>query len=67
MNSANQTLQAIKQQKAILKQKYQQAQKRLEQKYNEDMAILNKEEKEILKQFNDIPPETYTEKEEEEE
>ena len=55
MNSANENLNAIKNKKALITKKYKEAKKRLETKYNEDMEILNKEEKEWLEQFKDVP------------
>ena len=53
MNSANETLRAIKNRKALLTKKY-----------HEDMAILEKEEKELLKTFKDIPVNEIYKKEE---
>ena len=55
MNSANQTLQSIRNKKTIITKKYNKARERLENKYNKDMAILNKEEHDLLEQFPDIP------------
>ena len=55
MNSANQNLQAIKNRKALATKKYHEAKEKLETKYANDMAILDKEEKEWLEQFEDIP------------
>lgn len=57
MNSANQNLQAIKNKKALITKKYNRARKRLEEHYHKDMAILDKEEKEWLEQFDDVPVE----------
>ncbi len=56
MNSANQNLEAIRNKKALITKKYNEAKERLETRYAEDMAILNNEEKNWLKQFKDIPP-----------
>lgn len=55
MNSANETLSAIKNKKAIITKAKNKAIKRIEAKYKEDMAILDKEEKELLKTFKDVP------------
>lgn len=55
MNSANQTLQSIRNKKTIITKKYNRTRERLENKYNKDMAILNKEEHDLLEQFPDIP------------
>lgn len=55
MNSANQNLQAVKNRKALITKKYHEAKKRLEEKYAEDMTILDKEEKEWLEQFDEVP------------
>lgn len=55
MNSANQTLQAIRNKKAIITKAKNEAIEKIEAKYKEDMAILNEEEKAILETFNDVP------------
>lgn len=52
MNRANETLQVIRQQKSIITKKY-----------NEAMEILNKEERELMKQFKDIPRQEEEKKE----
>ena len=55
MNSANQTLEAIKNKKALLTKEKNEAITYINECYNHDMDILNKEEKEWLEQFDDIP------------
>ena len=55
MNSANQTLEAIKNKKALLTKEKNEAIAYIEECYNHDMDILNKEEKKWLEQFDDIP------------
>lgn len=55
MNSANQNLQAVKNKKALITKKYNEAKEKLEAKYTYDMSILNKEEKEWLEQFDEVP------------
>ena len=55
MNSANQTLEAIKNKKALLTKEKNEAIAYINECYNHDMDILNKEEKEWLEQFDDIP------------
>ncbi|MBR3140531.1 MAG: hypothetical protein IKF11_06670 [Methanobrevibacter sp.] len=55
MNSANQTLEAIKNKKALLTKEKNEAIEYINECYNHDMDILNKEEKEWLEQFDDIP------------
>ena len=55
MNSANETLQAIKNKKALLAKERNEAIEYINQCYNHDLEILNKEEKEWLEQFDDIP------------
>lgn len=55
MNSANQTLQAIKNKKALLTKEKNEAIAYIEECYKKDMEVLNKEEKEWLEQFDDIP------------
>ena len=63
MNSANQNLQAVKNKKALITKKYNEAKEKLELKYAQDMAILNKEEKEWLEQFDEVPIEDIYKKE----
>lgn len=55
MNSANQTLQAIKNKKALLTKEKNESITYIEECYKKDMEVLNKEEKEWLEQFDDIP------------
>lgn len=55
MNSANQTLQAIKNKKALLTKEKNESIAYIEECYRKDMEVLNKEEKEWLEQFDDIP------------
>jgi hypothetical protein len=55
MNSANENLRAIRNKKALITKKYNEARLRLETKYTEDLNILNKEEHDLLQQFNDVP------------
>lgn len=55
MNSANQMLMAIKNKKALLTKEKNEAIEYIESKYAEDMAKLDKEEREWLEQFDDIP------------
>ena len=57
MNSANQFLQAIKNKKALLKKKRDESIAYIEAHYREDIAALDKEEKEWLEQFDDVPVE----------
>lgn len=57
MNSANQFLQAIRNKKALLKKKRDESIAYIENCYQEDMAVLDKEEKEWLEQFDDVPVE----------
>lgn len=65
MNSANETLRAIRQRKQLLKKEKEESIAWIEAKYKEDVAILDEEEKELLKQFKDVPVEDiYKEKEE---
>ena len=54
MNSANQTLQAIKNKKALLTKEKNESIAYIEECYKKDMEVLNKEEKEWLEQFDDI-------------
>ena len=55
MNSANETLQSIRNQKAMITKAYTEAKIKLETQYASDMAILEKEEKEWLQQFKEVP------------
>ncbi|MBQ2832359.1 hypothetical protein [Methanobrevibacter sp.] len=55
MNSANENLRIIRNQKATITNAYEEAKEKLENKYAADMAILNEEEKEWLEQFEDVP------------
>lgn len=55
MNSANETLRGIRTRKAILKKEHDESIELIKTKYQQDIAILDKEEQELLKQFNDVP------------
>ena len=55
MNSANENLRIIRNQKATITKAYEEAKEKLENKYAADMAILNEEEKEWLEHFEDVP------------
>ena len=55
MNSANDKLRVIKNQKEIITQSYNCAKKKLNERYAHDMSILDKEERETISQFDDIP------------
>lgn len=55
MNSANQTLMAIRNKKAILTKERDESIAYIEECYKKDMEILNQEEKEWLEQFPDVP------------
>ena len=55
MNSANEMLQAIKNKKTLLKNKLELSDDYTEEQYNKDIEILNKEEREWLEQFDDVP------------
>ena len=55
MNSANETLRSIRNQKEQITKKYNEAKERLEAKYAEDMSILNEEERKWLEQFEEVP------------
>lgn len=57
MNLANETLKSIRHQKSLITKAYKEAMERLEKHYQADMETLNKEEKELMKQFKDIPME----------
>lgn len=63
MNSANENLQSIRNQKAIITKAYEEAKEKLDERYAADMAILDKEERQWLEQFDDVPIEDiYEEK-----
>lgn len=55
MNSANEMLQAIKNKKTLLKNKLELSDDYTEEQYHKDIEILNKEEREWLEQFDDVP------------
>ena len=55
MNSVNENLRIIRNQKATITKAYEEAKMKLETKYAADMAILDQEEKELLSQFDDVP------------
>lgn len=55
MNSANETLRAIRHRKALLTKEKDEAIAYIEKCYRKDMEILEKEEKEWLEQFDDVP------------
>lgn len=55
MNSANETLRIIRNQKEQITKKYNEAKERLDAKYAEDMRVLNEEECKWLEQFEDVP------------
>ena len=55
MNSANQMLQAIKNKKALLRKKRDDTIEYINEAYRKDIAILDKEERDWLEQFDDIP------------
>ena len=55
LNSANEMLQALKNKKTLLKNKLELSDDYTEEQYNKDIEILNKEEKEWLEQFKDVP------------
>lgn len=57
MNSANETLRAIRQRKALLKKERDEAIAYIKECYKKDVEILDQEEKEWLEQFNDVPVE----------
>lgn len=63
MNSANESLRSIRNQKAIITKAYEEAKEKLDERYAADMAILDKEEHDWLEQFDDIPIEDIYEKE----
>jgi len=64
MNSANQMLQAIKNKKALLRKKRDEAIEYINESYRKDIAILDKDEQDCLEQFDDIPIEEIYNKEE---
>ena len=55
MNPANENLRSVRNKKALITKKYHKARLRLEAKYAEDMSILDKEEHDLLEQFDDVP------------
>ena len=55
MNSANENLCAIRHRKALLTKERDKSIAYIEECYRKDMEILEKEEKEWLEQFNDVP------------
>ena len=55
MNSANQMLQAIKNKKALLRKKRDDTIEYINETYRKDITILDKEERDWLEQFDDIP------------
>ena len=55
MNSANETLRAIRHRKALLTKEHDESIAYIEECYRKDMEILEKEEKEWLEQFDDVP------------
>lgn len=58
MNTANETLRAIKNRKAFLTKEKDEAINYINECYQRDIKILEKEEKQLLKQFKDIPEDT---------
>jgi len=55
MNSANQMLNAIKNKKALLTKKKDEAIAYINECYKRDMAVLDEEERQWLEQFDDVP------------
>ena len=55
MNSANETLRAIRHRKALLTKERDESIAYINECYRKDMEILEKEEREWLEQFNDVP------------
>ncbi len=55
MNSANETLRAIRHRKALLTKERDESIAYIEECYRKDMEILEKEEKEWLEQVDDVP------------
>ena len=55
MNSANQYLQAIKTKKAFLKKERDESIAYIDECYKRDIELLDKEEREWLEQFEDVP------------
>ena len=55
MNSANENLCAIRHRKALLTKERDESIAYIEECYRKDMEILEKEEKEWLEQFDDVP------------
>lgn len=57
MNNANEMLRSIRQKKALIKKERDESIEYIEELYQRDLKILEKEEKEWLEQFNDVPTE----------
>lgn len=57
MNSANETLRAIRHRKALLRKAKDEGVEEIMETYNQDMAELDREERNLLEQFNDVPVE----------
>lgn len=57
MNNANEMLRSIRQKKALIKKERDESIEYIEECYQRDLKILEKEEKEWLEQFNDVPTE----------
>lgn len=57
MNNANEMLRSIRQKKALIKKERDESIESIEELYQRDLKILEKEEKEWLEQFNDVPTE----------
>ena len=57
MNNANEMLRSIRQKKALIKKERDESIEYIEACYQRDLKILEKEEKEWLEQFNDVPTE----------
>lgn len=55
MNAANQMLRSIKNKKALLTKERDESISYINECYRKDMEILEKEEREWLEQFNDVP------------
>lgn len=55
MNSANEKLRAIRNRKALLTKERDESIAYIEECYKRDVEVLDKEEKELLSQFNDVP------------
>lgn len=55
MNSANEKLRAIRNRKALLTKERDESIAYIEECYKRDVEVLDKEEKELLSQFKDVP------------